>query len=96
MAELTQRLVGDKSVLEAVGNMHRERFIADVGLSSFAVTSSAQWETDYNAKAVEMLAWHLYNGTSPNNHSKTQHGTGGNSGKIPIYAVVAQLYSDEK
>ncbi|CAE7179937.1 unnamed protein product [Rhizoctonia solani] len=89
---------GDKPVLKAVENAHR--FIisnyAPGDQVTLVVDTHAKWETDYEAKALEMLAWHVYNATIPGDRSKAQLGTGGNSGRIPIYAVVAWVPSDEK
>ncbi|CAE7187281.1 unnamed protein product, partial [Rhizoctonia solani] len=77
---------GDKPVLEAVEKAHR--FItsnyAPGDQVTLLINALAKWETDYDAKALDMLAWHLYNGTSPSNPSNAQLGAGGNSGRIPI------------
>ncbi|CAE7094222.1 unnamed protein product [Rhizoctonia solani] len=89
---------GNKPILEAAEKAHR--FITSNykpgDQVTLVVTTAAKWETNYQAKATEMLAWHLYNGTSPSNRSKTQIGAGVNTGRIPIHAVVAYVVSDEK
>ncbi|CAE7125681.1 unnamed protein product [Rhizoctonia solani] len=89
---------GDRPILEAAEKAYRfiTRNYRPGDQVTLAVTTSAKWETYPHAKAIEMLAWHLYNGTSPKNTSKAQLGAGGNRGRIPIYAVVARVYLDEK
>ncbi|CAE7189260.1 unnamed protein product [Rhizoctonia solani] len=89
---------GDKPVLEAVEKAHR--FITSNykpgDQITLVVIAYAKWEMDPHAKAIDMLAWNLYNGTSPSDRSKARPGTGGNSGQIPIYAVGAWVYPEEK
>ncbi|CAE7182586.1 unnamed protein product [Rhizoctonia solani] len=52
---------GDKPVLDAVEKAHK--FITSIYAPGdqvvLAVNTYAKWETDYDAKANDMLAWHL-------------------------------------
>ncbi|CAE7206734.1 unnamed protein product [Rhizoctonia solani] len=74
---------GDKPILKAVERAHR--FLACNYVPGnqviLAVSTSAEWEADLNIKAMQILARHMHDGTSP--------GNGEDGRRIPIYGVVA-------
>ncbi|CAE7216356.1 unnamed protein product, partial [Rhizoctonia solani] len=90
--ELTQCRVGDKPMLKAVEEAYE--FIARNYASGdqviLCVHSSDKWVTDPRGNALESLARHLYDGTSPAKLADAHPGNRGNmtGSRIPIYGVV--------
>ncbi|CAE7146826.1 unnamed protein product [Rhizoctonia solani] len=88
---------GDKPVLEAVEKAYefisRNYASGDQVILCVSTYYNTKWETDPEAKAIEILARHLHDGTSPAKLADAHPGNGGNmtGSRIPIYGVVARL-----
>ncbi|CAE7216348.1 unnamed protein product, partial [Rhizoctonia solani] len=90
----------DKPVLEAVEKAYE--FIARnyasgdqvMSVTSLYASTNDRWETDRHARATEVLARHLHDGTSPAKLADAHPGYRGNmtGSRIPIYVLQVEWW----